>query len=149
MMVARLVTNTSAHNSNSGVRAGAIRAVATVRLSTGAARTPLNNFYMNELEEMILKKLSPEEAATKTAILGKVLSKGPAEEICDLLPVAVGNLVGNIPDRIWERVLQVPIEPCPHHECTCHIIRRKLLDALDETRDLWKQIASEQHGDTE
>lgn len=66
------------------------------------------------------------------------------EEANSLLGGAIiANLVGHIKEDQWRRMRMVIADPCDRPGCNCEIIRNNLMEALDATREDWKENVEE------
>lgn len=52
----------------------------------------------------------------------------------------VANLVGHIPDPMWDYMMKHCGDPCDTPGCNCHVEQQKLFDGLHIIRNKWKEL---------
>ena len=132
---------------NLGVWGTQMRAVADGRSVPASLTPPPTYKNMNELDELVLALMAPEDVAHKTRILGLVLAKAPDGHAAAFLCASIANMVGNIPQDKWEKMLKFKFPPCPTPGCDCHHAQEQFLQALIPIRRIFEKAIEKRTGE--
>ena len=93
---------------------------------------------MDPIEALVLATMNPASMPQRISILGKVLGKSPdARSAVLLLTSSIANLVGNIPEELWEKMVKVDPPPCKEPDCECHLVQKSLMKELIEVKKMY------------
>lgn len=87
-------------------------------------------------------KLLPEDCPAVGVIIGWAIAEASPNKTQAILGGTIGNIIGHIPDDIWEQMKTEALKPCLCGDPDCDPMHKQIYAALDVLRKKWQQVTN-------